>query len=60
MLRVAGRILRSEYSGCSSGLMLIEQYFVIVVVVSLVLNLAIQWFLLKQASLVVGFLGNTR
>ena len=40
--------------------MLIEQYFVIVVVVSLVLNLAIQWFLLKQASLVVDFLGNTR
>lgn len=55
-----GRILKSEYSGCSSGLMIIEQYFVIVVVVSLVLNLAIQWFLLKQASLVVDFLGNTR
>lgn len=40
-------------------LVLIEQYFVIIVVVSFVLNLAIQWLLLRQANRIVAFLGNT-
>jgi len=40
-------------------LVLIEQYFVIIVVVSFVLNLAIQWLLLRQANRIVRFLGNT-
>ena len=40
-------------------LVLIEQYFVVIVVVSFVLNLAIQWLLLRQAERIVGFLGNT-
>jgi multiple antibiotic resistance protein len=40
-------------------LVLIEQYFVIIGVVSFVPNLLIQWLLLRQANLVVGFLDNT-
>jgi len=40
-------------------LILIDQYFVVIVIVSLILNLAIQWLLLRQAKRVVRFLGNT-
>jgi len=40
-------------------LILIDQYFIVIVIVSFILNLAIQWFLLRQAHLVVRFLGNT-
>jgi multiple antibiotic resistance protein len=40
-------------------LVLIDQYTIIIVVLSFILNLAIQWLLLRQASRVVGFLGNT-
>jgi multiple antibiotic resistance protein len=38
---------------------LIDQYTIIIVVFSFILNLVIQWLLLRQASRVVGFLGNT-
>ena len=40
-------------------LVLIKQYFVLIVVLSFVLNLAIQWLLLRQAKRIVAFLGNT-
>lgn len=40
-------------------LILIDQYFIVIVIVSFILNLTIQWLLLRQAKLVVRFLGNT-
>ncbi|MBE0430785.1 MAG: MarC family protein [Dehalococcoidia bacterium] len=40
-------------------LLLIDQYLVVVVILSFVLNLAIQWLLFKQADRIVKFLGNT-
>jgi len=40
-------------------LVLIDQYFIIIVVASFILNLVIQWLLLKQANRIVDFLGNT-
>ncbi len=40
-------------------LLLIDQYSTIIVVVSFILNLAIQWLLLRQADRIVRFLGNT-
>ncbi len=40
-------------------LILIDQYFIVIVIVSFILNLTIQWLLLRQANLVVRFLGNT-
>ncbi len=40
-------------------LLLIDQYSIIIVVGSFVLNLAIQWLLLRQANRIVDFLGNS-
>jgi multiple antibiotic resistance protein len=40
-------------------LLLIDQYFVAIVVLSFVLNLAIQWLLFRQADRIVNFLGRT-
>jgi len=40
-------------------LLLIDQYFVAIVVLSFILNLAIQWLLFRQADRIVGFLGDT-
>jgi multiple antibiotic resistance protein len=40
-------------------LLLIDQYFVAIVVLSFVLNLVIQWLLFRQADRIVDFLGNT-
>ena len=40
-------------------LLLIDQYSTIIVVVSFILNLAIQWLLLRQADRIVRFVGNT-
>ena len=40
-------------------LVLVDQCFIIIVVVSFILNLVIQWLLLRQANRIVGFLGNT-
>ncbi len=40
-------------------LLLIDQYLVVVVILSFVLNLLIQWLLFKQADRIVKFLGNT-
>jgi multiple antibiotic resistance protein len=40
-------------------LLLIDQYFVAVVVLSFILNLVIQWLLFRQADRIVNFLGNT-
>jgi multiple antibiotic resistance protein len=40
-------------------LLLIDQYFVVIVVLSFILNLAIQWLLFRQAERIVDFLGNT-
>jgi multiple antibiotic resistance protein len=40
-------------------LLLINQYFVAIVVLSFVLNLVIQWLLFRQADRIVDFLGNT-
>jgi multiple antibiotic resistance protein len=38
-------------------LILIDQYSIIIVIISFVLNLAIGWLLFTQANRVVGFLG---
>lgn len=40
-------------------LVLTEQYFVVIVIVSFLLNLAIAWITFKQCERVVAFLGNT-
>ena len=40
-------------------LLLIDQYFVGIVVLSFILNLAIQWVLFRQANRIVDFLGHT-
>ena len=40
-------------------LLLIDQYFIAIVVLSFVLNLVIQWLLFRQADRIVDFLGNT-
>lgn len=40
-------------------LLLTDQYLVVVVILSFVLNLLIQWLLFKQADRIVKFLGNT-
>jgi multiple antibiotic resistance protein len=40
-------------------LLLIDQYFIAVVVLSFILNLAIQWLLFREANRIVDFLGNT-
>jgi len=40
-------------------LLLIDQYFIAIVVLSFILNLVIQWLLFRQADRVVGFLGRT-
>jgi multiple antibiotic resistance protein len=40
-------------------LVLVDQCFIIIVVVSFILNLVIQWLLLRQANRIVSFLGNT-
>jgi len=40
-------------------LLLIDQYFIAIVVVSFILNLAIQWLLFRKADRIVDFLGNT-
>ena len=40
-------------------LLLIDQYFVGIVVLSFILNLAIQWVLFRQATRIVDFLGHT-
>lgn len=40
-------------------LLLIDQYFVAIVVCSFIVNLAVQWVLFKQANRVVFFLGHT-
>jgi multiple antibiotic resistance protein len=40
-------------------LLLIDQYFVGIVVISFILNLLIQWVLFRQATRIVNFLGRT-
>ena len=40
-------------------LLLIDQYFIAIVVLSFVLNLVIQWLLFRQADRIVDFLGKT-
>ena len=40
-------------------LLLIDQYFIAIVLLSFILNLAIQWLLFRQADRIVNFLGNT-
>lgn len=40
-------------------LLLIDQYFIGAVLFSFLLNLAVQWVLLKEANRVLGFLGHT-
>ncbi len=40
-------------------LLLIDQYFIAIVLLSFILNLAIQWLLFRQADRIVKFLGNT-
>jgi multiple antibiotic resistance protein len=40
-------------------LLLIDQYFIAIVVLSFVLNLVIQWLLFRQADRIVDFLGST-
>ena len=40
-------------------LLLIDQYFIAIVLLSFILNLAIQWLLFRQAERIVNFLGNT-
>lgn len=40
-------------------LLLIDQYFIAIVVFSFILNLAIQWLLFREADRIVDFLGNT-
>jgi len=40
-------------------LLLIDQYFIAIVILSFILNLAIQWLLFRQANRIVDFLGDT-
>ena len=40
-------------------LLLIDQYFIAIVMLSFILNLAIQWLLFRQANRIVDFLGDT-
>lgn len=40
-------------------LLLIDQYLIAIVVLSFILNLAIQWLLFRQADRIVDFLGHT-
>ena len=40
-------------------LFLIDQYFIAIVILSFILNLAIQWLLFRQANRIVDFLGDT-
>lgn len=40
-------------------LLLIDQYFIAIVVVSFILNIVIQWLLFREAERIVDFLGNT-
>ena len=40
-------------------LLLIDQYFIAIVVLSFILNLVIQWLLFREADRIVDFLGNT-
>jgi multiple antibiotic resistance protein len=40
-------------------LLLIDQYFIAIVVFSFILNLVIQWLLFREADRIVDFLGNT-
>ena len=40
-------------------LLLIDQYFIAIVVVSFILNIVIQWLLFRGAERIVNFLGNT-
>ncbi len=40
-------------------ILLDQHYSVVILIVSFILNLVIQWLLLRQANRIVGFLGNT-
>lgn len=40
-------------------LLLIDQYFIAIVMLSFILNLVIQWLLFRQANRIVDFLGDT-
>ena len=40
-------------------LLLIDQYFIAIVVASFILNIVIQWLLFREAERIVDFLGNT-
>lgn len=40
-------------------LLLVEQYLVVIVIVSFLINLVITWLLFRQCNRVVGFLGKS-